>query len=82
VDAVTARHDQEVSNADLLQRVERIEAELRRITATLTGGAPVGTGARAWIGYMGRRVVETGKLRRALGIDPPPFRAPRPPGPS
>ena len=56
VDAMTARRGQEVSNAELLQRVERLEAELRRIAGILTaaGGATpsaASASADAWIGW-------------------------------
>lgn len=75
---MTARAGQVISNAELLQRVKRIEAELRRITAILAGGAQAATDAGAWVGYMERRAVETGQLRRELGIDPPLYRPLRP----
>lgn len=74
MDAVTVRHGQEVSNAELLQRVERIEAELRRITGILAaagGVAPDATGADAWLNWAARRDGETAQLRRELGVDPP-----------
>jgi hypothetical protein len=75
---VTTRPGQEVTNAELLHRVERVEAELLRITAFLASGGDGGAGA--WISYMGRRSAEAAQDRRDLGIDPPLYRTTPPSG--
>lgn len=78
---MTTRHGQ-VSNAELLLRIERLEAELRRITGILSAAGsspgPAGANADAWIGWAARRDAEAGQDRRDLGIDPPLYRTPSP----
>jgi hypothetical protein len=70
---VTARGDDDVTNAELLRRLDRIEATLRRLTGIQAGGAPDAStaDADAWISYMARQSEDAWQLRRALGELPP-----------
>jgi hypothetical protein len=72
---VTARDDDDMSNAELPRRLKRVEAELRQLlTGIPAGGAPDGSSADAWIGHMRRQAEDAGQLRRVLGDEPPVHR--------
>lgn len=59
----------EISSAELLSRVERLEAQVRRLSAIATGdAAPPGTGASEWIRYAGRQAAAVEDELKMFGL--------------